>query len=140
MLWKRAEEEIVQSENEMRGLLESLLLKIKILEERRRILLLSTDEASDYNSVLVGFEVERLKSLHAFSVSVFRREEALFFLTNGALCNDQLLKKPLFLVKVRDDEEDDLSFSSSSSDSSNESSLSDNEYDESSSDENLSNE
>lgn len=71
MLSKRAEEEIIQSEKEMKILLSTLKSIIENLKEKIAIYQPSTNKIDDYKAVLVGFQLQRMEILLRESVSVF---------------------------------------------------------------------
>jgi hypothetical protein len=81
-LFKRAKEEIVQSENEMKNLLESIRTAISNLEEKKQVLSSFCDVDLDFKIVLINHEQERLTNLLQKSISWFRQEPNLFFITN----------------------------------------------------------
>lgn len=82
MLFKRAREEIVQSEKEMRNLLKSLRTAISNLEEKKQSVLSSYGTDSDFLLVLINQEQERLIHLLQKSISIIRQEPNLYFITN----------------------------------------------------------
>jgi len=82
MLFKRAREEIVQSEKEMRNLLKSLRTAISNLEEKKESVLSSYGTDSDFLLVLINQEQERLIHLLQKSISIIRQEPNLYFITN----------------------------------------------------------
>lgn len=103
MLSKRAEEEILQSEKEMKILLESLRLRIEVLKKNMIILRSSSNKADDYKAVLVDLEILRTETLLQETISVFRREETLFHITNNVLYGAEQSVKSLFLEEFEND-------------------------------------
>lgn len=90
MLLKRAEEEVQQSEIEMKQMLNVISMKIRELEENKRCLLELESAAKYHKVVLIEMEIERLQNLFDSSVSIFRREKGLFHITNDNIGNVKL--------------------------------------------------